>query len=45
MFFTLDDTTEKREWGSVHAEVGVIVRALTAALSSLQDVIAPVGQV
>ena len=45
MLFTLDDTMEKREWGSIHAEVGTVVHALTTALSSLQDVIAPVGQV
>ena len=45
MLFNLDDTMEKREWGSVHAEVGVTVRALTTVLSSLQDIITPVGQV
>ena len=45
MLFTLDDATEKREWGSVHVEVGIFVRALTTALSWLQDVIALVGQV
>ena len=43
--FTLDDTTEKWEWGSIHAEVGVAVCALTTTLSLLQDVIALIGQV
>jgi len=45
MIFTLDDAMEKREWGSIHMEVGTMVHALTTALSSLQDVIALVGQV
>ena len=43
--FTLNDVTEKREWGSLHEEVGVMIRALTTVLSSLQDVVAPVGQI
>ena len=43
MLFTLNDAVEKREWGSIHVEVGTMVRALTTVLSSLQDVIAPVG--
>ena len=42
MLLTIDDATEK-EWGSVHAEVWVTVRALTTALSSLQDVAVSVG--
>ena len=41
--FALDDTVEEREWGSVHAEVGTTVSALTAVLGSLRDVVAPVG--
>ena len=45
MLFALDDATEEREWESVHTEVGSVVHALTTALSSLRDVIAPVGQV
>ena len=45
MLFTLDDAAEKREWGSVHAEVGTVVCALTTVLSLRQDVIALVGQV
>ena len=44
MLFTLDDTVEKRELGSVHVEVGTMVHTLTTVLSSLQDVIALVGQ-
>ena len=45
MLFALDNTTKEREWGSIHTEVGTVVHALTTALSSLCDVIAPVGQV
>ena len=45
MLFALDDAMEEREWGSIHTEVGTMVRALTTALSSLCDVIATVGQV
>ena len=43
MLFALDDTAEEREWGSVHIEVGNVVHALTTVLSSLCDVVAPVG--
>lgn len=42
---TLDDTTEEREWGSVQAEVGFAVCALTAVLCSMHDTVAPVDQV
>ena len=45
MLFILDDAAEEREWGSVHTEVGTVVRALTTALSSFRDVITSVGQV
>ena len=41
--FALDDTVEEREWGSVHAEVGTTVRALTTVLSLLRDIVTPVG--
>ena len=41
----LDDAIEKREWGSIHTEVGDAVRALTTMLSSMHDIVAPVGQV
>jgi hypothetical protein len=41
----LNDAIEEKEWGSVHMEVETTVRALTNALSSLHDVINPVGQV
>ena len=45
MLFALDDAAEETEWGSVHTEVGTTVHALTNVLSSLRDVVAPVGQV
>ena len=45
MLFALDDAAEEREWGSIHMEVGTAVCALTTTLSSLQDVVALVGQV
>ena len=45
MLCALDDALEEREWGSIHTEVGTMVRALITALSSLHDDIAPVGQV
>ena len=41
----LDDAAEERGWWSIHTEVGTTVRALTTVLSSLRDIIAPVGQV
>ena len=41
----LDETTEEREWESVHMEVGDTVCALTTMLSSMRDIIALVGQV
>ena len=41
----LDEATEEREWGSVHMEVGDMVHALTTMLSSMLDIVAPVGQV
>ena len=41
----LDEAAEKREWGSVHMEVGDAVRALTTMLSSMRDIVALVGQV
>lgn len=43
--FTLNDATEERKWGSVHTEVGTAVHALTTVLSSLRDMVTPVGQV
>jgi hypothetical protein len=43
MLFALDDAVEEKEWGSIHMEVGTAVHALTTALSSLHDVITPVG--
>ena len=42
---TLDEAAEEREWGSVHMEVGDAVRALTTMLSSMHDIVAPIGQV
>ena len=39
----LDEATEEREWGSIHTEVGDTVRALTTMLSSMRDIITPVG--
>ena len=39
----LDDTAEERKWGSVHTEVGDAVHALTTMLSSMHDIVAPVG--
>ena len=45
MLFALDDVAEEKEWGSIHTLVGTTVRALTTALSSLRDIITPVGQV
>ena len=39
----LDEAAEEREWGSVHTEVGGAVRALTTMLSSMRDIVAPVG--
>ena len=45
MLFALDDATKEREWGSIHTEVGTMVRALTTTQSSLRDIITPVGQV
>ena len=41
----LDDVAGEREWGSVHTKVGDAVRALTTMLSSMRDIVAPVGQV
>ena len=41
----LDDVVEEREWGSIHMEVGDTVHVLTTMLSSMRDIIAPVGQV
>lgn len=43
--FTLDDVAEEREWGSIHTGVGTMDHALTMALSVLQDIVAPAGQV
>ena len=45
MLFALDNATEETEYGSVHIEVGTMVRALTTMLSLLCDVIALVRQV
>ena len=45
MLFALDDTVEESEWGSIHTKVGTTVHAMTTGLSSLRDVVAPVGQV
>ena len=42
---TLDYAVEEREWGSVHMEVGIVVHALATVLSSLRNIVAPVGQV
>ena len=39
----LDEAVEEREWGSVHTEVGDVVRALTTMLSSMHDIVALVG--
>jgi hypothetical protein len=41
--FVVDDVTEEKEWGSVHIEVGIAVRALTTMLSSLRGVVTLVG--
>ena len=41
----LDDVAEEREWGSIHMEVGDMVHVLTTMLSSMRDIVAPVGQV
>ena len=41
----LDEAVEEREWESIHMEVGVAVRALTTMLSSMHDIVTPVGQV
>lgn len=41
----LNEAVEEREWGSVHTEVEDVVHALTTMLSSMRDIIAPVGQV
>ena len=40
----LDEATEEREWGSIHTEDGDVVHALTTMLSSMRDIVAPVGQ-
>ena len=40
---TLDEAAEEREWGSIHMEVGDTVHALTTMLSSMSDIVAPVG--
>jgi hypothetical protein len=45
MLSTLDDSTEKREWGSIHMGVESVVHALTTAPGSLCDVITPASQV
>ena len=45
MLFALDDTTKEREWGSIHMEVGDMVHALTIMLSSMHDIVTPVGLV
>jgi len=41
----LNDTAEEREWRSVHTEVGDAICALTTMLSSMRDIVTPVGQV
>ena len=41
----LDEAAEEREWGSVHTEVGDTFRTLTTMLSSMHDIVAPIGQV
>ena len=41
----LDEAAEEREWGSIHTEDGDVVRTLTTMLSSIHDIVAPVGQV
>ena len=41
----LNDAVEEREWGSIHMEVGDAVHALTIVLSSMCDIVAPIGQV
>jgi hypothetical protein len=45
MLFALDDTVEKREWGSVHTGIKSVVHALTTALGLLHNVITPAGLV
>ena len=42
---TLDEAAEEREWGSIHMEVGDAVHALTTMLSSMHNIVSPVGQV
>ena len=39
----LDEAIEERECGSVHTEVGDVVCALTTVLSSMCDIVTPVG--
>ena len=39
----LDEAIEEREWGSIHTEVGDAVHALTTMLSSMHDIVTPVG--
>ena len=39
----LNEAAEEREWGSIHMEVGDAVHALTTMLSSMRDIVAPVG--
>ena len=41
----LDEAVEEREWGSIHMEVGDVVRALTTMLGSMHNIVTPVGQV
>ena len=41
----LDEAAEKREWGSIHMEVGDAVHAVTIMLGLMRDIVAPVGQV
>ena len=41
----LDEAAEERKWGSVHTEVRDAVHALTTMLSSMRDIVTPVGQV
>jgi len=43
--FSLNDTVKEREWGIIHMEVGIVVRALTTMLGPMRDIIALVGQV
>jgi hypothetical protein len=45
MLFTLDDTTESKDWEKVETGVELTASALNTVLGTLRDVINPIGQV